>query len=165
MALSTTATLPSPVDVSRTFVLVGYRTAGPGGQLGARMVSAELTDPTTITIQRDLVGTADIPEVLWQAVELKDGSTVQRGTATLASDVSQAALAIAAVDTARSSAFVSAQPVGGQNMGRTPLATDDIVGVGSFTLALTSTQPTITRDNTAADATVGWFVVQWGGPG
>jgi Family of unknown function (DUF6701) len=69
---------------------------------------------------------------------------------------------LTAVDTTRAVAFASVQPVGGQNMGRTDYAGDDIIGVSSFTATLTSaTQLTLQRSNASANADVGWFVVEF----
>lgn len=164
-SLSTTVTLGTPVDVSKTFVLVGYRSGGAGADVGSRMLRAQLTNSTTITIDRSISGTPDdITEIVWQAVELKDGSTVQRGSASIASGIATGTVTIATVDTTRAVAFASVQPVGGQNTGRSPYAADDIIGVGSFTTALSATQLTLQRENTAAAADVGWFVVEFGRP-
>ncbi len=163
--LSVTATLGSPVDVNRTFVLVGYRVASTatGSDVGRRMLRAQLTDSTTITIDRSIAGSPDnISEIVWQAVELRDGSTVQRGSAAFASGVSQQTVALGTtVDPSISVPFASVQPAAGQNMGRSSLSTNDIIGVGCVTLALSPTQLTLTRNNTAADADVGWFLVQF----
>ena len=69
--LSATATLGTAVDVSRTFVLAGARTVGAGPDIGARMVRAQLTNPTTITFDRGNAGSPDdMNEISWQAVEL-----------------------------------------------------------------------------------------------
>jgi hypothetical protein len=163
--LSTSVTLGTPVDVTRTFVLAGFRTSGSGADVGSRMLRAQLTNSTTITIDRSISGTPDdITEIVWQAVELKDGTAVQRGSENVASGVAQKTVAIAGIDTARAAAFASVQPVGGQNLGRSPYAGDDIIGVGSFTMALSPTQLTVERNNTAAAADVGWFVVEFGRP-
>ncbi len=69
---------------------------------------------------------------------------------------------IAAVDTTRSVAFASVQPVGGQNMGRSPYTGDDVIGVGSVTMDLTTNLLTMRRDNNADTADIGWFVVEFG---
>jgi hypothetical protein len=53
--LSTTATLTS-VDTAKTFLLTGYRASGGGSTIGARMVRAELTNATTVTIDRSITG-------------------------------------------------------------------------------------------------------------
>jgi hypothetical protein len=68
------------------------------------------------------------------------------------------------VDVARSAAFASFQHGAGQNMGRTSYAADDLLGVASATVNLTSsTLLTVTRANTAAAADIAWFVVCFGG--
>ncbi|MGH9372055.1 MAG: hypothetical protein ACRD15_11045, partial [Vicinamibacterales bacterium] len=161
--VSTTATLGTPVDVTKAFVLAAFRTAGGGPDIGNRMLRAELTDSTTVTFDRGLAG-EDMTEIAWQVVELKDGSTVQRGTATFASGASQATAALGPrVNTTRALAFGSVQSGGGQNMGSSPYAVDDVIGVGTVTAALTPPQVTLQRSSTVDTASVGWFVVQFAG--
>lgn len=72
---------------------------------------------------------------------------------------------ITTVDTTRTIAFGSVQPVGGQNMGRSPYNGDDVIGVGSVTMDLAPNQITMQRDNTADEADIGWFVVEFGSSG
>jgi hypothetical protein len=162
--LSATATLGTAVDVSRTFVLAGFRTVGLGTDIGARMVRAQLTGPTTIAFDRGISGSPDdMNEISWQAVELRDGSTVQRGSASFAAGVAQAtATLVTRVNTTRAIAFASVQ-AGGQSMGRTPYAANDAMGVATATAALAPTQLTLDRNNTVATADIGWFVVQFAG--
>ena len=60
---------------------------------------------------------------------------------------------------------MNSRPVGGacQNMGRTPYVLDDIIGISSVTMNLTSpTQITMDRTATQDITDVGWFVVEWG---
>jgi hypothetical protein len=162
-ATSTTATLTPAVDVTKTFVLASYRIAGSGPDIGANMVRAELTNSTTITFTRDISGSPDdITEISWQAIELKEGSSVQRGTQAFAAATGQQNVAITPIDTNKAYAFGSVQAGSGQNVGRSSYAADDIIGVGSFTAELSTSQLTLTRDNTTATANVGWFVVHWG---
>ena len=127
--LTATATLGTAVDVSRTFVLTGLRTVGLGPDIGARMLRAQLTGPTTIAFDRGIAGSPDdMNEISWQAVELRDGSTVQRGSASFAAGVAQAtATLVTRVNTTRAIAFASVQ-AGGQSMGRTPYAGNDAHG-------------------------------------
>jgi hypothetical protein len=162
--LSTTATIPTPVDVSRTFVLAGMRTDGAGADVGARMIRTQLTNTNTISFDRGIAGTPDnVVEISWQAVELKDGSTVQRGSASFAAGVAQnVATLVTRVNTTRAIAFASGQ-AGGQSMGRTPYAANDIMGVAMTTAALSPTQLTLDRNSTLDTADVGWFVVQFAG--
>jgi hypothetical protein len=162
-ATSVTATLSPAVDVGRTFLLVGFRTADSGNDIGARMLRAQLTNSTTITIDRSTAGSGDdITEIVWQAVELKDGSSVQRGSETFAAGTAQRIVPLSPpMDPNRSIAFASVQPAGGQNQGRSPYTASDVLGVGSFTMALAPGQITMDRNNTAAASDVGWFAVQF----
>ena len=103
----------------------------------------------------------DITEIVWQAVELTDGSTVQQGSENFATGVAQRTVPITGVVPDRAVAFGSVQPVGGQNMGRSPYVGDDIIGVCSVTMSLSTTQVTMDRNNTAASCDIGWFVVEF----
>ena len=61
--LSATATLGTAVNVSRTFVLTGLRTAGAGPEIGARMLRAQLTNSTTLSFDRGAAAVGDdMPE-------------------------------------------------------------------------------------------------------
>lgn len=161
-SLTSTVTLPTAVNTSRTFVLVGYRTSGSGADVGARMLRARLSSSTSITIDRSVSGSPDsITEIVWQAVELNDGSVVQGGSEPFASGVSQKTVSLSPITLGRATAFASVQSGGGQNMGQSPYVSDDVIGVGSFTGTLSANQLTLDRANTAAGADVGWFVVEW----
>lgn len=159
---SVTATLPAAVNTSRTFLLVSAR--GPSGAVSEMMVRARLTNSTTITFDRLDTG-GSITEIAWEAIELLDGSTVRSGSAAFGSGTTTVNATIAAVDTARSTAFSGVQNGSGQNAGRHSYNSDDITGVGSATVAVTSaTQVTLTRANNNSSADIGWFVVTWGNP-
>ena len=83
--LVATATLAAPVNTNSTFLLAGYRTSGSGTSIGARLVRAQLTDASTVTFDRSIAGVPDdISEIFWQAVQLNDGSAVQRGSVNFA---------------------------------------------------------------------------------
>ena len=154
-------TLSTPVDVNKTFVLVGFRTDDDGSDVRERMLRAQLIDADEIRIDRE-EGGDDITEIVWQVVELKDASVVQRGSEDFNTGTSQRTVSINPVDTSRAVAFASVQPAGGQNMGRSDYSGDDVIGVGSVTMSLSSNNVTMQRSNTAADADIGWFVVEWG---
>jgi hypothetical protein len=163
--LSTTVTLPAAVDVSRTFVLVDYRTSGAGPDIGARMLRARLTSATTITIDRSVAGTPDdIPQIHWQAIELKDGSRVRTGSASFVAGAGTVNVALPAIDVGRAAAFASVQNGGGQNTGRSPYVADDVLGVGAVMASLGPTRLTLRRTSTVDVTDIGWFVVEWGGP-
>lgn len=163
---SVTATLNPAVDVNTTFVLVGYRTSGSGSDIGRRMLRARLKNSTTIKIDRDKSGSGDdITEIVWQVIELKDGSGVQSGDTKIEDGDNQKTVSISNVDVNHSVAFASVQPVGGQNMGRSSYTDDDIIGVGSVTMALSNSQIVLERQNTADKTDVGWFVVEFNAAG
>ncbi len=160
---SVNATLSVPVDVTKTFVLVGFRIAGGGPRVGANMLRAQLINSTTIMIDRCISGPPnDITEISWQVVELRDGSRVLAGSENIGPGVNQKVVPLPIpVDINRSVAFASVQPASGQNMGRSPYVGDDITGVGSVTMALSATDITMERDNSADEADIGWFAVEF----
>ncbi len=164
--LSVDVTLSTAVDLTKAFVLVGYRqTTGTSAAIGRRMVRARLINTTTARIDRDVADAADtLDEISWQVVELRDGSKVQAGSVNFPSGTSQQTITISSISTARSIAFGSAQPACGQGMGKSSYASDDIIGVASATFALGSTSFTAQRTSTAAAADIGWFVVEFADP-
>src|SRR5262245_14131220 len=164
-ATSATATLTA-VNTRKTFVLSSWRTTGTGADIGSRLIRTQLTNSTTLTFDRSVAGTPDdINEIAWQAIELKDASTVWTGTASFASGVSQAIAVLGSpdVNVTRAIGLISGQGGNGQSMGRSPYTAAGIVGVGSATTSIAFDQLTLDRDNTAGTADVGWFVVQFDG--
>jgi hypothetical protein len=104
----------------------------------------------------------DMDEIVWQAIELKDGSVVQGGNVSFSSGTAQASAALSpAVDLSASVAFASGQGGGGLNMGRSPYTGDDLPGVASATTTLSATTITLDRASTVDSADIGWFVVQF----
>jgi autotransporter-associated beta strand protein len=161
--LSATVTLAAPVNTNSTFLLTGYRTSGSGSGVGARMLRAQLASANAITFDRSLAGAPDdISEIEWQAVQLNDGSLVQSGSVNFTNGVAETNVTLISLNTNRAAAFSSVQPAGGQNTGRSP-STGNILGVGSATLAMTSSsQLTLDRNNTSDQADLGWQVVGFG---
>ena len=161
---STTATLPTAVDPTKTFVLTAARSSPSGNDAGSSLIRAQLTNSTTVTFDR---GASNYPitEITWQTIELLDGSSVQAGSAAFGAGVGTVTAPIVAVTVGRSTTFASGQTGAGQSGGRMTYTTDDIIGAGSATVALTSsTQVTLTRAATLGTADVEWFVVSWGLP-
>jgi outer membrane protein assembly factor BamB len=151
-----------PVNLARSFVLASYRNAGAGADIGRRMLRARFTAPNQITVDRGAAGAGDnMTEIHWQVVELNDGSAVQGGTQNFPAGVAQQVIPIGTVDTTRSAAFAAVQAGAGQHMGQTPYVGDDLIGVGSFTMALAANQLTVDRNSTVAASDVGWFVTQF----
>ena len=128
------------------------------------MVRAQLINATTVRIDRSIgaVG-ADLTEIHWQAVELRDGSEVLHGSASFANGVATAVAGFGGrkLNLNGAVAFASVQVESGLNMGKTPMAADDIVGVCSVRSTLAPTTLTLSRANTADTCDVGWQVVQF----
>jgi uncharacterized repeat protein (TIGR01451 family) len=159
---SVTATLSPPMDPARTFVLVGYNVTAGGPDIGKRMLRGVLTDSATVTIDRSVTGDP-VSEIVWQAIELNDGSFVQGGSENFASGTAQKTVVIASVDPSRAVPFASVQAAAGQSIGRSSYVLDDVLGVGSVTMAMASgTQVSMRRTSTADAADIGWFVVEFG---
>ena len=149
------------VDLSRSFVLAGFRTSGSGSDIDERLMLADFPNATTVRFLRGDSGD-DITEIGWQVVELLDGSTVQGGLAVLANAATTSNQALTAVDLARAVAFGSVQAAAGQSLGGTLYDTDDIIGYASTTLTLNSpTQVTAQRAVGGETSAVGWFVVEF----
>lgn len=103
-----------------------------------------------------------LPEIAWQAIELKDGSTVESGSANFPAATAQVVTALSTpVNTNTAIALGSAQACSGQNSGRTSYTGDDTPGVASATVSLSGSAVTLDRNDTSADADVAWFVLQF----
>ena len=158
--LSTTVTLGSSVDTSRSFLLLDYRSSDGTAAIGNRMLRGRITGPTSVVIDRS-VGTAVIDEISWQVIELGEGSRVQSGSASLGVGISGVQRALSTVDTTRAYAFGSTQAGSGQNAGRTDYVGDDITGAASFTLLLSPTGVTLNRNHWSGAADLAYFVVDF----
>jgi len=153
-------TLPTPVDVSKAFVLTGFRSASDGPDVGERMIRAQIINSNTLRIDRSRTGD-NLTEIVWQVVELKDGSSVQRGSERFNAGVTQRSVSISPVDTSRAVAFASVQAAAGQSLGRTAYNLDDIIGEASVTLGLSSASIDMRRNSARDFADIGWFVVEF----
>ncbi len=163
-ATSTTVAIPSPADPETTFLLSSVLSAASGPDIGERLVRTHLVDASTIAVDRSVGG--DPVEVRIQVVTLKDGSTVRHGTVDLAAAQPTATVAIDAVDPARSTAFSTVAQPGVVAGGQTDHVVDDVPGEASATFALSDPETvTLTRAATASNASFGWQVVEWAGPG
>ncbi len=157
---SVDVTLPTAVDLTKTFALTSVR--GSGSNAASTMVAPELTSATNLHLAR---GSTDdfITELAWQVIELHDGSSVQHGDTSVSAGTGSVTETIAAVDLSKATAFTGGQMGSGQNGGTTPFAGDDITGSASAMLTFNSTtQLAITRDHTVDSAVFPWFVVEWG---
>jgi len=138
--------LPTPVDVSKAFVLAGFRTSGSGADVGERMIRAQIIDANTLRIDRSRTGDS-LTEIVWQVVELKDGSSVQHGSEPFPLGTVQRSVAITPVNTSRAVAFASVQAAAGQSLGRAAYNFDDIIGEASVTLGLSSASIDMRRNS------------------
>ncbi|MCB2224506.1 MAG: hypothetical protein KQH83_10100 [Actinobacteria bacterium] len=159
--LAATVTLPEAVDPARAFPLVSFRmNDGTMYDASAHMIGARLTGPETLVIERSTAGTNDITEILWEVVELGDGSTVRHDTETLADGAAGAMLTVSPFVADRAYAFATVQGSNGLSLGRTDHIADATTGVASFTIELSMPRRLIlTRANASGEARVGWVVV------
>src|SRR3954452_5505142 len=116
-ALSTTVTLPSAVDATKSFVLLASAVNGTGADIGDRLPWAQLTSSTTVTIDRSVAGDDNIDELAWQVVEFKGRVRVQQGNASFSSGAATVTAALSPVDTNAAIAIASTQDGGGQSAG------------------------------------------------
>ena len=148
----------SVVDPAKSWLTYSYSaTAGTTSNIGQKLVSGLIADPTTLQFVRLQTGNA--VDIAWSLVEFTDAAEVQRGGVTLPTEPS-AIVPISPVDPSR------AFPIGGYrgSGGASDYAGDDVPGVARFTAELTAfDELTLTRGSTAAGGRVGWFVVHWPG--
>ena len=161
--LTATVTLPSTVDTGRTIVLVSFRTAGAGQDIGARLLRARLTGATSLVIDREVSGSPDdITEIAWQVVEFGDGTHVERGSAAFGLAAGQVTATIAPVDTTRAVALGTVDGGAGESMGKSGYVLGDVIGVTSATMTLSSaTTVTLDRASILASADIGWQVIEF----
>lgn len=155
---SKTANITS-VDLDKSWLLVSMKTdTGDIANIGQKLVRGAITDATTLTFDRDSTGQA--LQVTYHVVEFSDGTTVQRGSSSFDSATVQNDVTISNVDPNWSLATAAGT---GWRSGKTNYVTNDNMGVGSFTLDLTSpSNLRITRGATQSSTSdLGWFVVQF----
>ncbi len=160
---STTITLPSPVDPATTFLLASVTSPSVGPDIGERLVRVALVDSSTIEVSR-LVSTDSI-DIAVQVIELRDGSTVQRGVLNLAPTELSGTARLAPVDLDRSVALSTVMVPGSASGGSTDHVTDDVLGEASGAMTLIdATTVSVERDSAASLASFTWQVITWGGP-
>ena len=170
-------TLGTAVDPDASFVLLGYAGTIPDavtGRPAEYMIRAELVDGSTVRLTREASSSGSLIEandLVWQVVELRDGSRVLHGAETVAQGTATASIALGTtVDTDRAVAFASTQMGMGQCAGSTAYLDPgdgsdssiyDAPGVTSFTMDLGTTTLEAQRNNTESSATFNWFVVEF----
>ncbi len=165
--LSVDVTLGAAVDLETTFVLVGFAATqpDPGTNVGEILLRAELVDSTTLRITRN-VGPGGsftvLNDIVYQVVELRDGSRVLHGTGNIGLGASQVNVPLGdSVDVGRSVPLLSTQMGSGQNCGSSDYVADDAPGVALFTMSLSSDSINLQRNLDSAAADFAWQVVEF----
>jgi len=158
-SLSNTATIPTAVDPTKSFLVFSRRAASNmAGNEGRYQVRGELTNGTTLTFTR--AGTQRAVDISWFVVSLNDGTSVQRGVATAAGGTNTQNVALApAVTLNRSFPVISAS--GGNNNDEADLDST------SWTPAFSATnnlrlERTPAGTGTQISSSVAWFAVNFG---
>ncbi len=159
-----TAVLASPVEVNNTFLLASVTSASTGADIGERLVRARLTGSTTVELTRSVGG--DAVDVRIQVVDLRDGTTVRHGVVDFAVGEASKPIPVDPFDPGRATAIATVAVPGPVAGGRTDQVADDVVGEASATFAITDgTTVTAERAATASNASFGWQLIEWAGPG
>ena len=163
-AMSTNLTIPTPVDPTSTFIVASATTASTGPDVSQRQLRARLIDSTTVEVSR--LGTGTAMEISVQVVTLRDGTSVRHGFVDFASGQPVRTVDIEAVDPQRATALSTVSTPGIASGGQTDHAIDDIAGEASATFTLTDGETlSVQRASTASNASFGWQVIEWAGPG
>lgn len=163
-AATTTLTIPTPVDPTSTFILASATTSSTGVDVSERQLRARLVDATTVEISR--LGTGTAMDISVQVVTLRDGTSVRHGFVDFLPGQPVRTVDIEPVDPQRSTALATVATPGIASGGQTDHAVDDVAGEASATFALTNSDTlSVQRSSTASNASFGWQVIEWAGPG
>lgn len=161
---SANVSIPLPADPSTTFLLTSGTTDTGGTTIAQRQLRAHLVDANTVEVSR--LATSATNEVSIQVVTLKDGSSVRHGTVDFAPGIPVRTIEVEPIDPSRSTALSTVMMPGIASGGQTDFTADDIVGEASATFTLSDSETlSIQRDATASNASFGWQVIEWAGPG
>lgn len=159
----TTIPLGFPVDPETTLVIASTTSPSTGNDVGERLVRVRLLDSTTVEVARSV--TTDAVEVSVQVIELRDGSTVQRGIIDLAPAEFAASVTIAPVDLGRTVAVSTVISPGSLSGGSTDHVADDVVGEASAAVTLPNASTvSVERGSASSAASFPFQVITWGGP-
>ena len=157
---STSATIPTPVDWSRTFIIANPVTTIAGPDLGSQAVRVSPGTTTNVNIVRER--TNGFVDVHLQIVTLNDGTAVQYGRTTLPRNTASATATITAVDTSIATAMSTVGLPGSMSGGSTRLANRDRLGIASAAHQIIDpTTVQLTRNDQRLDATFVWQVIEW----
>lgn len=165
VALSSTTSVTdtiTSVDTAKSWLLFTYKcTTGASANIAQKMVRGAVTNATTLTFDKDQVGSPGVTlDISWILIEFTDDTVVQSASEDFTTGETQQDVTITSVDTARSIASAGAISYTG---GMTTLSTDDNPGVASVTLEFTTaTNLRLTRALTGSvTADIQWFVVEF----
>jgi outer membrane protein assembly factor BamB len=186
----TATSLASAVDTDKAFVLLNARGSGTfgGNDVGSRMLEAVLgtggslasfaacgTTCDTIKVTRSIFGSPDtFTEIFYQVVEIRNKSRIAAAEDALPATVvvpqsitSASTSLLDGFTISRSVPHASTQYIGGgQYMGRSANSSNQGLGTGAFTLALSSgggstVNLTITRNSVSSTGVLSWYVTEW----
>lgn len=165
---SNTAAITS-VTTADTFVAHGgIETTNSGAGDHRNSATVELTNATTVTAEQTLIGSGRTQDVQFYAVEMLDGSSVEKGTETItdtnATPTTQPSFTAMSNPSPISTHFT-------QNDRNTDTSTDQYHGDGLVSLAINGTDDGMVLERhssaTDSDVKVVWHAVDWnagGGP-
>lgn len=149
---TTTSTIPTPVDMSKTMVISSHIIGGNSN--ADDLPRTVLTNSNTVTYTR--IGTANTMTFLTYVVEFTDQTTVARGTANFTSG--SASQVVSGLTTSTSSAIFN--PGNYNKQGSCDYSSNDNTGHNWFTYRLTSaTTMQIARAESASNASAPWQIV------
>lgn len=164
VATTTTLTVPTPVDPTSTFILASASTASTGADISERQLRSRLIDANTVEVSR--LGSGTAMEISVQVVTLRDGTSVRHGFVDFAAGQPVRTVEIEPVDPQRSTALATVVTPGVASGGQTDYTVDDLAGEASATFAITDPETlSVQRGSTASNASFGWQVIEWAGPG
>jgi hypothetical protein len=147
------------VEPARSWLVYTYTSSGgtPNGELGEKLIQGLITDPTTLSFDRELTGSSH--DVTYYVVEFDDWTAVQHGSQPFTA-TSDESVVLSEVDVTTSLA------AGGYVMmvGKSRDTRGENLGEGWFRLDLEGpTALEIHRSRDDSPAVLGWFVVDFAG--
>lgn len=161
---SNTATITS-LDTSKTFIAHGGMSTSNTYQGEHRnQCSLELTNSTTVTAKRTVIGSTADQVIQYYAVEMLDGSTVESGTTTIANG-STTPTTQPSLTAMSNPSFINTHYL--QNDRNTDTTTDQHLGDECATISVDGTKDGLTLTRGASDGPleVNWFAVDWNASG
>jgi hypothetical protein len=158
-------TLPQAATLSESFVLVNGRNNGGGTDVGARMLAGHLTSTTNLHLSRGIGSGDDFTDIVYQVVDLKDGTRVQNGTTSFPDGTGTMTAALTTVNASRAFAFASYAEAGQSGGSSDYNGATDTPGVAQVTTQVTSAnQLTLNRKNFTGNLSVDWTVLDFPAP-